>query len=85
MTSTGYRMVSFGSIRILEHRFVMEQHLGRALLPSETVHHKNGVKTDNSVENLELWVTQHVPGPRLSDQLSWAKSLLKQYEPGALA
>lgn len=64
----------------------MEQKLGRALRPDETVHHINGVRTDNRIENLELWVKRNQPaGQRVADRITDAVELLRAYAPHLLS
>jgi hypothetical protein len=65
--------------RIFEHKYIMSEHIGRALKEDECVHHKNGVRTDNRIENLELWKIGQPAGARLEDKLKWAQELLEEY------
>lgn len=64
---------------IHEHRVVMEEQLGRYLLPGENVHHKNGNRADNSPTNLELWVTAQPAGQRPEDLVAYARMILERY------
>lgn len=88
MATGGYlqRRMTVDGKRITQkqHRLVMSEHIGRDLLPHENVHHINGVRDDNRIENLELWNTFQPKGQRIEDKVAWAKEILGIYDPASL-
>jgi hypothetical protein len=85
VSKEGYVGVRVNGEYIAEHRYVISQHIGRDLLPEETVHHKNGVHGDNRLENLELWSSRHPRGQRIEDLVDFAIEILALYAPERLA
>jgi HNH endonuclease len=65
---------------VREHRLLISAALGRELLPTENVHHLNGHRADNRLENLELWVTFQPSGQRPQDLVAYAREILARNE-----
>ena len=79
INSNGYRMIYVDGKPQGEHRVLMARHLGRALLPDETVHHRNGARAQNDLANLELWSSRHPKGQRVEDLLAYAREIIDLY------
>jgi hypothetical protein len=83
-SSDGYIRIMVNRKGMVQHRYIMELHLGRELLQEENVHHINGNRSDNRIENLELWNTRQPKGQRIEDKIEYAVEILKQYAPHLL-
>lgn len=78
-TVHGYVIVTVMGKPFREHRLIMERYLGRRLTDKENIHHINGDRQNNAIENLELWSEDQPAGQRVSDKIKWALQIIERY------
>lgn len=73
--SSRYRLIRVKvdgkSKQVLEHRWLMEQHIGRKLLPTEHVHHRDRNGLNNSIDNLEILTAREHQREHLMGTKKW--------------
>jgi hypothetical protein len=67
----GYLSTTVRGKTVLQHRWIIEKHLGRKLKKIEIIHHLNGIKDDNRIENLAVCTntTHHLFIRKLKDRI----------------
>ncbi|HMK59257.1 MAG TPA: HNH endonuclease [Nitrososphaeraceae archaeon] len=64
--------------RVQASHLVIYEYTGRILKKGESVHHKNGMRLDNSIENLEVWSSSQPGGQRIEDKINWCIQFLDE-------
>jgi hypothetical protein len=76
----GYMEYRHGELRgVREHRHIYEKYYSIKLGPHQNIHHINGNRLDNRIENLELWDTSQPSGQRIEDKIKYYFKLVEDY------
>jgi hypothetical protein len=81
VSSRGYIVIKHGDNRgKLLHRVIYEEHYGVKLTSKQNLHHINGDRLDNRIENLELWDCSQPYGQRVEDKINYYFNLVEKYK-----